>query len=186
MVDPRIYRALMVVVAFAVIVFGFSLQREPPRRVTHIAAGQFFNGAQAQLAALQESYPRVAPGSAADTKLASYVAQQLSGRGTYGISGFQVRAQSFEAQTPYGARRLQTILATRPGLGSGTVVVVSYRDAASASGRADLSGTVALLELARALAGETLGRSVTLVSTSGEAGQAGTSALAQTLAGQQV
>ena len=42
MFDPRIYRGFMVVVAFTVIVFGFSLKSQPPPLGTTIAPGQFF------------------------------------------------------------------------------------------------------------------------------------------------
>ena len=43
-----------------------------------------------------------------------------------------------------------------------------------------------MLDLARALSGETLNRSVMLVSTSGQIGAAGATQLAQSLVGQQV
>jgi hypothetical protein len=78
------------------------------------------------------------------------------------------------------------VTATRPGLSGGTVVVVSHRDATGSPAEADLSGTAVLLDLEQALSGETLKRSVMLVSTSGQLGAAGATQLAHSLTGQPV
>jgi hypothetical protein len=181
MVDPRIYRGFLVLVAFAVIVFGFSLTGQPRGLGTSIAAGQFFTNADSTSKALARSYPDRAPGSAADQRLAGYVASQFHDAG-----GFGVQTQAFSAQTTSGKRLLENVVATRPGLGSGTIVVVSGRDGNAATAKADLSGTAVLLDLAHALSGETLSRSVTLVSTSGRIGIAGATRLAASLRGQSV
>jgi hypothetical protein len=180
MVDPRIYRGLLVLVAFAVIVFGFSLASPPPSLSTTIAPGPFFGSTDSIMQTLAELYPDRAPGSIGDQRAAAYVAAQLQAAG-----GFSVRTQTFSASTAAGQRSLEDVVATRPGLGSGTVVVISHRDSFG-SGAADLSGTAVLLELARALSGETLDRSVTLISTSGQIGTAGAAQLAGSLAGQSV
>jgi hypothetical protein len=180
MVDPRIYRGLLILVAFAVIVFGFSLEDQPPSLGTAIAPGQFFATVGSTMQALDSSYPERAPGSPGDRALAGYVAGQLQNAG-----GFNVRTDSFSAETTAGNRVLENVVATRPGLGSGTIVVLSHRDAVG-RGEADLSGTAVLLGLAHALSGETLGRSVTLVSTSGQIGTAGATRLARSLSGQPV
>ena len=62
-VDPRIYRAFLVLVAFAVIVFGFSLQDEPGSLGTSIAPGNFFANAYSTMTSLADrlpgSFPRV-------------------------------------------------------------------------------------------------------------------------------
>ncbi len=97
-----------------------------------------------------------------------------------------MQTETFEADTTAGRRRLENVVATRTGLGRGTIVVVSHRDALSSPGEADLYSTAVLLDLARALSGETLSRSVMFVSTSGQIGTAGATRLAQSLAGQQV
>ena len=187
MVDPRIYRGFLIVVAFTVIVFGFSLQNQPNGIGTTIAPGQFFTNLPATVATLEaQRYADRTPGSAGDSALAGYVDQQLSGMGGSGISGFSVRTDYFTAQTPYGQRTLENVIASRPGLGSGTIVVVSHRDALAAPGQADLYGTAVLLNLARALSGEALSRSVMLVSTSGQVGAAGVTRLARSLVGQSV
>jgi hypothetical protein len=180
MVDPRIYRGLLVLSALAVIIFGFSLQNQPRGLGTSIAPGAFFSNAGTSAALLAKQFPNRAPGSSGDQQLASDLDRQLSGEDGSGISGFSVQTADFSGDTASGKRLLQTVAATRSGLGSGTIVVVSHRDAS------DLSGTAVLLNLAQALSGETLDRSVMLVSTSGQVGAAGTTQLAKSLAGQQV
>jgi hypothetical protein len=186
MVDPRIYRALMVVAAFAVIVFGFSLQRRPAPLSARLSPGQFFTSLQATERTMAARYPRRSPGSAGDSGLAAYMAQALAGGQDSGISGFNVQTQRFSSPTPAGPRMLENVIATKPGLGSGTLVVVSDRDAPTAPGRAELYSSAVMLGLAQALSAETLSRSVMLVSTSGQLGAAGARHLAQTLAGQPV
>jgi hypothetical protein len=183
MVDPRIYRGFLVLVAFAVIVFGFSLQNRPQGLGTSVAAGQFFSNTESTMDSLATSYPRRAPGSSADQGLANYVAQQF---GPGKIGGFSVRTDDFTANTAAGQRVLETVAATRIGAGTGTIVVVSHRDATASPATADLSGTAVMLGLANALSGETLNRSVMLVSTSGQVGLAGATELARSLAGGQV
>jgi hypothetical protein len=181
MVDPRIYRGLVVLVAFAVIVFGFSLTDQPHSRGTTIAPGQFFASVGSTNRTLAQDYPDRAPGSAADGALATHVAAELRQAG-----GFSVQTQFFSAHTTAGEQSLENVVATRPGLGSGTIVVVSSRDGNAATAVADLSGTAVLIDLARALSGESLSRSVTLISTSASVGVGGATELAQSLAGKQV
>ena len=180
MVDPRIYRGFMLLVLFAVIVFGFSLTNQPQSLGTAIAPGQFFGNVGATMDSIEAQYPNRTPGSAGDSALAGYVARQLQNAG-----GFSVQTSSFTAETTSGRQTLENVIATRPGLSSGTIVVVSHRDAVN-GGEADTSGTAVLLGLARALSGESLSRSVTLVSTSGQIGTAGVAELARTLRGQPI
>jgi hypothetical protein len=181
MVDPRIYRGFLVVVAFAVIVFGFSLHGQQPALGTTVAPGPFFTDVGSSIDALALSYPHRSPGSPGDRALAGYVAGQLRDYG-----GFSVETRAFSAETTAGTRQLENVIATRPGLGSGTIVVVSHRDSLGSPGEADLAGTAVLLDLAHALSGETLNRPVTLISTSGELGSVGAAQLARSLTGQQV
>lgn len=180
MVDPRIYRACLVVVAFAVIVFGFSLQDQPHPLGTTVAPGPFFQNVGSTIRSIAADNPSRPPGSPGDLTLAGFVARYIRDD----IGGFTVQTSGFTAQTAAGTRRLETVTATRPGLQSGTIVVVSHRDSGASPG--DLSGTAVLLSLARALSGETLGRSVMLVSTSGQIGAVGTTRLARSLAGHDV
>ena len=188
MVDPRIYRGFLVVVAFTVIVFGFSLTNQPPPLGTTIAPGQFFTNLKSTMISLEQqggSEDR-APGSPGDRALASYLDQQLAGQNGSGITGFSVRNDYFSAHTTAGRQTLENVIATRSGLGSGTIVVVSHRDAVASPGKADLYSTAVMLDLAHALSGETLSRSVMLVSTSGQIGAAGATQLATSLARQPV
>lgn len=181
MVDPRIYRGSLILAAFTVIVFGFSLTNQPPSLSTSIAPSQTFSNVGNVIGSLARSYPDRAPGSAGDNALADYVAKQLTQ-----VGGFSVQTQAFTGHTATGEQLLENVVATRPGLGSGTIVVLSDRDGGPATAEADLSGTAVLLDLAHALAAEPLSRSVTLISTSGRTGIAGATRIAQELAGQQV
>lgn len=174
MVDPRIYRALLVLVAFAVIVFGFSLQSQPGGVSTTLAPGQFFGSSYGTMTTLAKGYANRTPGSPSDNRLAAYVKSDLINN----AKGFQVSTQEFTAQTASGQQVLTDVLASRAGLGSGEIVVIAHRDARPHAGQAiaDMSGTAVLLDLASALSGETLPRSVLLVSTSGQVGAAGATA----------
>ncbi|MDA8068558.1 MAG: hypothetical protein M0T77_08105, partial [Actinomycetota bacterium] len=124
MVDPRIYRGFMAVVAFAVIVFGFSLAPRPHALTARLPPGTFFSGIQSAEHALAKRFPDPVPGSAADRGLAAYVAHDLAGvAGRAGNGGFSVQAGTFTAQTPSGPRVTENVVATRPGLGSGGAIV---------------------------------------------------------------
>ena len=181
MVDPRIYRACLMFVAFAVIAFGFSLQNRPAANTSSLSTGAYFSDVQAQMRSLAKAYPNRAPGSQGDAHLAGVVAGRL------GKEGFRVQTDYFNANTALGSRQLETVVGTRVGLGSGTVVVVSHRDATGKNAVADMSGTAELIALARAVESQTtLNRTVMLVSTSGQVGAAGATKLADSLSGQPV
>ena len=78
-----------------------------------------------------------------------------------------------EGDTIDGRRSLRTVIAQRPGTIDERIVVVAHRDAAGESAEAELSGTAALLELARIFgAPRQTRRTLTLVSTSGGSGGA--------------
>jgi hypothetical protein len=88
-------------------------------------------------------------------------------------------------QTIDGEQELTTVVATRPGRPGPGLVVVAHRDAAGAPAAAELSGTAALVELARVSAGGRLRRSITFVSTSGgSGGMAGARAAVERLPGE--
>ncbi len=176
MLDPRIYRASLIVVALGVFVLAFSLTSQPGPLGTTLAP-EAFNGenAYSTMTSLANDYPNRQPGSAGDDDIASYVANRLS------HNGFSVVTRSQSANTAAGKRTLETVIGTRAGLSSGSIVVVAHRDATGSPATADLSGTAVLLELARVLSGETQHRSIVLASTSGSAGQAGATQLARSL-----
>ena len=123
------------------------------------------------------SFPDRRPGSPGDAALAAVVARQLTAASsnanlaaTASAAPFSVQMRFVRAQTIDGERTIQTVIATRPENLSGQIVLLAHRDAAGHGAAAQLSGTAALLELARVLAGRLTNRTITLVSTSGGSG----------------
>lgn len=172
MLDPRIYRAGLLPILFALVLAGFSL-RESPRALDTPLASDAFDGTAAirQLDALATAAPLRRPGSAGDRYVAGQVADGLR------ANGFRVGIRSLSAQTADGSRTLETVVGERAGFSTRRILVVAHRDALGRGARAELSGTAALLELARVLGGRTLGRTLVLASTSG--GTAGLAAAEQ-------
>jgi hypothetical protein len=182
MVDPRIYRSGLALVAVAVIVFGFSLTGQPSPAPSNLAPVPLNGKALlANMLSLAKEFPHRAPGSSGDLGLAGYVATQLQG-----THGFTVKTTTQDLSTADGQRPVETVTAVRPGLTGGMIVLVAHRDASGSPGLADLSGTQVLLDLARLIAGQTESHTVMLVSTSGSVGAAGVTQLARSLAGQPV
>jgi hypothetical protein len=170
--DPRIYRAGFLPILFALVLVGFSL-RELPRPLTASLAPDAFDGAAAfaQLDRLAREAPLRRPGSRGDGLVARRVEQTLR------ANGFRIGVRRFSAQTVDGERELQTVVGERAGFSNRRILVVAHRDALGRGARAELSGTAALLELARVLGGRTLKRTLVLASTSG--GTAGLAAADQ-------
>ncbi len=172
MLNGRLYRAAFAPFVLALAVAAFSLTGQPqPLRST--LAPDAFDGelAYSELNALAREYPSRRPGSAGDAALAAHVAAVLRGLGGTAGGGLQVRTRDFEAQTIDGARTLQTVIAQRPGAtGAPPIVILAHRDAVGRGARAELSGTAALLELARVFASRETQRTIVLVSTSGGTG----------------
>ncbi|MEI7692202.1 MAG: hypothetical protein WCJ50_06720, partial [Actinomycetes bacterium] len=78
MLDPRIYRAALIPLLFALIVVAFSLENRPaPLRSQLVPAA--FDGPRAarMLNNLAQQYPRRRPGSAGDQALARRVTSEL-------------------------------------------------------------------------------------------------------------
>ncbi len=190
MLDLRVYRAAFLPALLAVFVVAFSLEGRPsPIRTRAVADA--FDPARAygtprvrdSLLELAEAFPERAPGSAGDAALADRV-----GAG-FRASGFEVSSTSEPGRTVDGETDLETVVGVRPGLSSRRIVVLAHRDALAAPGVAELSGTAALLELARIyrtrvpraeedadasgrpqLVGRDLRKTLVLVSTSGGSG----------------
>jgi hypothetical protein len=168
MFDGRIYRAAFVPFLFVLVIAGFSLSGQAAPLGSTLAPDAF-NGplAFADLQELVKHYPDRAPGSAADNELAAYIAAQLRGLG----GGFQVSTRKVKAATIAGTRTLTTVIAERPGsTGLNPIVIMAHRDAPASASAAQLSGTVALLELAHVFADSETRRTIVLVSTSGGSG----------------
>jgi hypothetical protein len=160
--DPRIYRAGFLPILFALVLLGFSLG-DPPRPLTTSLAPDAFDGVAAfrQLDQLATDAPTRRPGSAGDGLVARRVEATLR------TNGFRVDVDRFSAETIDGERELETVIGERTGFSNRRIVVLAHRDALGRGARAELSGTVALLELARVLGGRTLNRTLVLASTSG-------------------
>ncbi len=175
-------------VAFAVIVFGFSLQSQPPGLGTTIAPGQFFTNLPATVASLEVAKfcRSFAPGrrvTAPSPPTSRSSCPARPGR----ASADSASAPTASPPRPRAAsRRWRTSSPRAPA----SAAARSWSSATATRwprpGKADLYSTAILLDLARALSGETLSRSVMLVSTSGQIGSAGASRLAESLAGQPV
>ena len=173
MLSGRLYRAAFLPLVPVLAIAAFSLSARPPAPASTLAPDAFDGAAAfAELSALAHEFPDRAPGSRSDRALAARVAQTLNGLGGTAGGGFRVRRRSFAAQTIAGERTLETVLAERPGsTGATPIVVLAHRDAAAAGqARAELSGTAALLELARVFAARETKRTIILLSTSGGSG----------------
>jgi hypothetical protein len=174
MLNGRLYRAALLPVVFALAIAAFSLTSRP-RPLTATLAPDAFQGERAigDLASLQAQFPARRPGSPGDDALAQRIAHTIEGLGGTAGGGFSVQSHSFSAQTIDGERTLTTVVAQRPGSTSETpIVILAHRDAAARGSQAELSGTAALLELARVFAARQTRRTIVLVSTSGGSGGA--------------
>ncbi len=171
MLDPRVYRAALLPVLLALIVVAFSLENRPgPLRTTLTADAFDAVRAERLLDRLVAAYPERPAGGAADTRLASRVAAELRAA----LPGVRVQRRVISAATPDGDRELVTVLAQQPGSAPRSqLVVVAARDASGRGAAAQLSGTAALIELARVIAATRPSRSVTFASVSGETGGQG-------------
>jgi hypothetical protein len=178
MLDVRIYRTGLAVAALALVVLAFSLTNQQGPRSASLAP-EAFNGSNvyATMTSIAHDDPVRTPGSDGDTALAVQVA------GDFQAHGFSVTKSTFSGQTAHGTRTLENVVASRPGIESGSIVIVAHRDARGSPALAALSGTATLMELARDLEGETLNRTVVLASTSGSDGTAGAIKLASSLSG---
>jgi hypothetical protein len=172
MLDWRLYRAAFVPFLLVLAVAALSLSARP-RPLSSTLAPDAFDGASAfaELRSLASQFPDRRPGSAGDRALAARVASTIAALGAPAGGGFSVRTQSFEAQTIDGERTLENVIALRPGASTESpLVILAHRDAAGHGAQAELSGTAALLELARVFAARETQRTIVLVSTSGGSG----------------
>ena len=190
MLDVRIYRAAFLPALLALFVVAFSLEERPsPLRTREVADA--FDPARAygservrdSLVQLGAAFPERRSGSAGDAALADRVGE------VFRAAGFEVGRATAPGRTVDGETELETVVGLRPGLSSRRIVVLAHRDSLDSPGLADLSGTAALLELARIfrtrapsseqdageagkpqLIGRDLRKTLVLVSTSGGSG----------------
>lgn len=172
MLSGRLYRAALLPIPLALAIAALSLVSRPAPVISSLAPDAF-DGARAfaEMNTLASDYPHRRPGSPGDRALAAHVARDLEGLGGAAGGGFTVRTRSFSGPTIDGQRTLQTVIAQRPGATNATpIAILAHRDAAGTGARAELSGTAALLELARVFAARETQRTIVLVSTSGGSG----------------
>ena len=186
MLDPRLYRAALAPILFALILAAFSLE-DLPRPIRTTLAPDAFE-AQRAFRYLQDvggTFRNRRPGDAGDEALAQRVAADLRNAGQAGgPRPFSVRLVRRSGETIDGERTLTNVIARRAGAAGRQIVVVAHRDAAKPGSLAELSGTAALVELGRVLASANVQRTITLVSTSGgSGGAAGARALVDELGG---
>ncbi len=181
--DHRVYRAAFLPALVALFVVAFSLSDPSKPRTTRLPPLAFDAGrAFASLRELARTFPDRRPGSPGDSGLAGRVAAYFESTGFAKASGVQRRR--FAAETVDGATELENVVAVRQGLSNHTVVVLAHRDAVRGPAAAELSGTAAVMELARLLADRDLAKTVVLASVSGGSGGfAGAQQLAQTVPG---
>ena len=178
MLDPRIYRTGLIVVAVAVIVVAFSLGNQAsPLNATLVPDA--FNG-QHRLRDDAEPRRRSIPtgrrAPRATTSIADYVASVVQ------QDGLQVQRTVFTAQTVDGPRTIQTVTGTLAGLIPGSIVIVAHRDSTRTVGGRLRScpGPGCCSSWPSDLSAQTQQRSVVLASTSASVGAAGAAQLART------
>jgi Peptidase family M28 len=184
--DLRVYRTAFLPALVALFVAAFSLADRPAALPSPLAADAFDGArAMATLHGLAHAFPDRRAGTAGDVGLAGRIARTLGARDPRtGTRAFAVQRLATQGRTAHGRRDLVTVVATRPGLSSRRIVVLAHRDALDRPGPASLSGTAALLELARVFRDRDLTKTLVLVSTSGATtGFAGARAWAETAAG---
>lgn len=178
MLDPRIYRASFLPVLLALLVVAFALQDRPRPIGTTLAPDAFQGQAAIELLdGLARDFPDRRPGSVGDEQLSRRVATSLRAAlqptgGAGAAAAPAVTIQRFRGRTIDGTQDLVNVIATRPGRPGAGLVVVAHRDAAGRGAKAELSGTAALLTLARIVGEQQLQRTITFVSTSGGSGGA--------------
>jgi hypothetical protein len=165
--DHRVYRAAFLPALVALFVAAFSLTDRPvpttsPQEADAFDGERAFGGRAPltnSLTELGRSFPARAPGSAGDEALADRVARTLGRADRTGRPAFRVTRERVD--------ELETVIGVRPGLSSRRIVVLTHRDARGRPALAELSGTAALLELARLFRGRDLRKTLVLASTSG-------------------
>jgi hypothetical protein len=180
MLQPRLYRAGLLLALVAAVVLMFSVVSRPAPLRSDVAADAFTGESAAALARqLITLAPERQPGSRGDAKAAAFVERRFRA-----IQGAQVAEQRFSADFGGDEAKMRNVSLVLPGLSDRRIVVVAPRDCdagpcAASSGAA----TGALLELASAFDGARHTKTLVFVSTDGSvAGAAGAKLLAAGLA----
>jgi len=147
-VNARLYRGTWLLVGLPLLLLAFSVARPPALQAPNLPPA--FDGAVAASLAkdLATRYPDRRPGTAGARGAAGWVRQQLQ------PYGFDIHPERFTA-TIHGRRTtLVNLVAEKPGLSPGEIVVMAHRDdnGTGAGLNDNASGTAALVELARSYA----------------------------------
>ena len=151
----------------AALVAVFSLRALPTPLTVDLPADAYDGAAAATLnTQLTQQFPDRRAGSPGDAALGARVAAELR----RALPTAAIREDEFEADTPDGTRTLRNVEATLPGLPGPEILVVAHRDALRSGSAAEMTGTTALVALARAAGQNRFRRTVRFVSTSGGSG----------------
>ena len=150
MLDVRVYRAAFLPALLALFVVAFSLQGRPSPARTRAVADAFDPARAYGRASARDSLLQL--GSAFPTGARARRATRRWPRASTRSSArpaSRCRATREQGRTVDGETELETVVGVRPGLSNRRIVVLAHRDSLDSPGLADLSGTAALLELAR-------------------------------------
>ncbi|HEY8640636.1 MAG TPA: hypothetical protein VIL53_09040, partial [Solirubrobacterales bacterium] len=176
MLQPRLYRAGLLLALAAAVVLMFSVVSRPPPLRSDVAADAFDGvhaaGLDQQLLAIA---PSREPGSRGDAAAADFVTERFRA-----IQGGSVSEQRFSGGFDGNDVQMRNVSLVLPGLSERRIVIVAPRDCAA--GRCAVSSgaaTAALLELASDFDGARHSKTLVFVSTDGSvAGAAGAKLLA--------
>ncbi len=176
MLQPRLYRAGLLLALAAAVVLMFSVVSRPPPLRSDVAADAF-DGVQAagldrQLLAVA---PNREPGSRGDDAAADFVIKRFRA-----IQGGSVSEQRFNGGFDGNDVQMRNVSLVLPGLSERRIVIVAPRDcAAGPCAVSSGAATAALLELASDFDGARHSKTLVFVSTDGSvAGAAGAKLLA--------
>jgi hypothetical protein len=176
MLQPRLYRAGLLLALAAAVVLMFSVVSRPPPLRSEVAADAFDGvhaaGLDQQLLAIA---PSREPGSRGDAAAADFVAQRFRA-----IQGGSVSEQRFSGGFNGNDVQMRNVSLVLPGLSERRIVIVAPRDcAAGPCAVSSGAATAALLELASDFDGARHSKTLVFVSTDGSvAGAAGAKLLA--------
>lgn len=182
--DGRVYRTAFLPALFALFLAAFALQDRPTPGRSELppdafssdrAFGTVRDKDPGSLQGLAAEFPDRTPGSPGDQALADYVAEDLAAPWAAG------ERPTFTVRKTTDDDGYTTVVATRPGASPRRIVVLADRDS---RGRAELSATAVLLELARVFKSLNVDKTLVIVSTTGaSAGFQGTREWARSEAG---
>jgi hypothetical protein len=164
LVEPRIYRASLLLALVGVVVMMFSLDERPPPLAAKLAPDAFkgenaYNEAQR----LASRYPDRRPGTQGDRGLGDLVEARFRGL------GLETSRDRFSAEFDGHDSDMSNVVGLLSAPSDRQVVILAHRDAAGRPGAASAAATATLLQLASALDGSSRRKTFVFVSTDGAA-----------------